>query len=320
MDTLSSQPVTIIAGPCSIDTRNVADIYRIAEMENPRTQKRAIAGTRVVGIKSRTSLDSTGKGMGIDYPTYIQNNTLLMQGKTYHDFEVPPSVTMAEEICKKTGLMIASEIVSPMVQMPSYINRIPKGKLLPWNPAVNQLGWQTYEMATYAREYGWHIGIKNGKWVGDHVEKANTASYASKTTMEKAWEGLATYARDVNGKIVLIQRGVDVPDKGSYRNMPIHEIAKRAKKTTNALLFFDPSHAYGPKMRQDIVPAVIDALKMMINDETYLYDGILIETGTSQTDTDQHISIDELQDIIDDISTFRTLASPDDNNSLWNVL
>ena len=101
-----------------------------------------------------------------------------------------------------------------------------------------------------------------------------------------------------------------MPDKGEYRNAPVHTIAKRTKLATKAKLYFDPSHSFGPKMREHISYAVIDALKIKINEEEYLYDGILIETGTSSTDTEQHITVQELQTLVEKIATFRDVISP----------
>ena len=128
--------------------------------------------------------------------------------------------------------------------------------------------------------------------------------------MEKTWIGLVKFAGDLEHDIILINRGVDVPDKGNFRNIPVHTISKRVKKNTGVKLFFDPSHSYGPKMRDSITQAVIDAMRMKVNEDEYLYDGALIETGTSSTDTDQHISVKELEHIVKEIAKFRTLQIP----------
>ncbi len=56
----------IIAGPCSITPENAEEIIeRTAKIVTPDGM-RAIYGTRVVGLKSRTALDLKGEGMGID--------------------------------------------------------------------------------------------------------------------------------------------------------------------------------------------------------------------------------------------------------------
>lgn len=310
---MKNESVTIIAGPCSVDENNIKEIREISEIETKgRSGKRtrAIAGTRIVGLKSRTELDVSGKGMGMDYPAYRRNVEILMSGGSMKDFEVLPSAYIAEELSNSTGMIIATEVMNPIIQMPSYVGRIGPGRLMPWNPSVNQLGWHVESMAEFARANGWHIGLKNGKWVGEHMDIANRDDYPGMTTMEKAWIGLAKYAGEIDHDIVLIHRGVDVPAKGNFRNVPVHSLAKRVKKNTGVKLYFDPSHSYGPKMRDAIPQAVVDAMKMTLTDREYVYDGVLIETGTSSTDTDQHISIDELRWIVKEIAGFRTLIPP----------
>lgn len=310
---MKNEAITVIAGPCSIDESNIHEVYEIADIEVTnrlgKTQK-AIAGTRIVGIKSRTELSADGSGMGIDYPVFKKNMDMLTQGGCISDLSVPPSVMYAEEVYKKTEMLIATEIMSPLVQLPQYEGRIPAGKLMPWNPAVEQLGWPIMQMSEFARKNGWHIGLKNGKWVGEHVHTANTAEYTAQTSMEKTWAGLTKYVGDIKGDVILIHRGVDVPDKAEYRNTPVHHIAQRTKQSTHAKLYFDPSHAFGPKMRSHISYAVIDAMKIKHSDNEYLYDGILIETGTSKTDTEQHITIPELQNLVQQIAEFRDLKPP----------
>lgn len=310
---MKNDALTVIAGPCSIDSNNIEEIYQIADMnvtgKNGNRQK-AIAGTRIVGIKSRTELDESGKGMGIDYPVFRRNLDLLISGGCIRELEVPPSVLYAEEVQKRTGLLIATEVMAPLIQLPQYQGRIPAGKLMPWNPAVEQLGWPIQQIAEFCRKNDWHIGIKNGKWVGEHIHTSNTDDYTGQTTMEKTWVGLTKYVGTLSGETVLIHRGVDVPDKGHYRNAPVHTLARRAKEASGAKLYFDPSHAFGPKMREHIVYAVVDAMKIRINEDEYLYDGILIETGTSETDTEQHITLEELQILVDKIATIRDLVPP----------
>ncbi len=312
---MKNMKITIIAGPCSVDQNNIKEIHEISEIEiksRKGEKQRAVAGTRVVGLKSRTELDPEGKGMGMDFTTYKKNMEILFNGGTIADFEVLPSAYIAEEIHKATNMIIATEVMNPIIQMPSYIGRIGRGKLLPWNPSVNQLGWEIDTMATFARKHGWHIGIKNGKWIGDHLQTADTPDYKGKTTMEKTWEGLVKYVADIDHDIILIHRGVDVPGKGNFRSAPVHHIAKRVKNDTNVKLFFDPSHSYGPKMRDHIVSAVIAAMKMKTSDDEFLYDGVLIETGTSSTDTEQHITVDELRMLTAELAKFRDLVSPEE--------
>ncbi|MCL2888460.1 MAG: hypothetical protein FWF35_04095 [Elusimicrobia bacterium] len=302
--------VTIIAGPCSIDENNAPQLFEIADIEvknaDGQTQ-RAIAGVRVVGLKSRTTLKDEKESMGIDYEFFKQNFDLLMKTRRSKKFKCPPSVEIAAEISKKTGMLVASEIMSPLVQLPLYEKRVADGKLIIWNPSVNQLGWQAFEMGQYAQKHKWKIALKNGKWLDCKISEADSPSRTERTDIEKAWEGLAKYTRLKTEDIIYIHRGFDIESKGSYRNLPLHNLAKRMKKNTGAKMFFDPSHSFGPKMRDQIVQGSIDALLMRADDASFLYDGILIEVGTSQTDTDQHITIEELRYIAQKIAETRPL-------------
>ena len=109
----------------------------------------------------------------------------------------------------------------------------------------------------------------------------------------------------------MIQRGCDLPRKGEYRNLPIHHTATRIKlrnQGNGVKMFFDPSHAFGPKLRDKIVDLTVEAMKMKINDTEYLYDGILIEVGTAKCDTLQHISVKELVQLTQKLSEFRDLV------------
>jgi 3-deoxy-D-arabino-heptulosonate 7-phosphate (DAHP) synthase len=76
-------------------------------------------------------------------------------------------------------------------------------------------------------------------------------------------------------------------------------------------LYFDPSHSLGPKMRDEIVNETVEAMKMKIDENNYLYDGVLIEVGTAKCDTHQHITVKELQELVDRLGEFRTLVGRD---------
>jgi hypothetical protein len=60
-------------------------------------------------------------------------------------------------------------------------------------------------------------------------------------------------------------------------------------------------------LRDKIVEGIIEAMKLKINENDYLYDGVLIETGTSKTDTEQHITVDELKYVINELAKFRVI-------------
>lgn len=291
--TVSNNTLTIIAGPCSVDEHNLHEIYKIADIKI--YNKRAIAGTRVVGLKSRTNLSLDGKNMGIDYKVFMKNLTKLIEGKSPVSFEEPPSVKIAKQICADTGLIIATEIMNPLVQLPSFEHPMFKDKLFAWTPAVSQLGWSAMNMALFAKRNGWMVGIKNGKWAG----------------MEKTWEGLAGFvqAHIEQHKAIMIQRGIEVPEKGKFRSLPMHESARKMKEL-GLQVFFDPSHSYGPLLRDDIVRGTVDAMKLKTKSGLNVYDGVLIEVGTSVTDTNQHITLNELEELTHRLSEFRELVPP----------
>ena len=303
---ITNKKFYIIAGPCSIDYQNIEEIYKIAEIkvETKTGKKKAVFGARVVGLKSRTAYNPSGKGMGIDFEVYQKNLKKLISGSL--DFEVYQSVKMAKKIIKDTNLLVATEVMDPFLQLFVMEKYLPKEKVLVWNPAVNQLGWPVKIMGEYCRKNRWYLGLKNPKWYGDEI--------IGQTTMEKTWIGLAHYTGMIDPGfdqyLFLIHRGVDVYSKGDYRNLPVHQAARRVKVSTGAKLLFDPSHIHGPKLRDSIVKATIDAAKMMIDEENYLYDGALIEVGRSKTDTEQHITVEELDHLCQQISQFRDLVEP----------
>lgn len=306
VNTIFNKKLIIIAGPCSVDERNIEDIYAISQIKvnNSGKKQKAIFGTRIVGLKSRTAYQKEGKNMGIDFAVYHKNMEILMKGGSVNDFEVYPSVILAQKIIKRTGLLVATEVMDPFFQLSVFEKYLPPKKVLVWNPAVSQLGWPILKMAYFAKKNHWYLGLKNPKWFGDEE--------LGQTTMEKTWLGLIHYSQmkepGFDDKIILIHRGVDVYNKGDYRNLPVHQAAKRAKLATGLKLFFDPSHIHGPKLRDAIVRATVEAMRIKIDEENYLYDGILIEVGRSKTDTEQHITVEELKILCEQLSEFRILV------------
>jgi len=299
----------IIAGPCSITTENTEEIINeIAPITAP-DGKRAIYGTRVVGLKSRTALITDGDGMGIDYE--VINQAVRLTDKDRAGLTLP-SADIAERIAKETGLLIATEVMIPHIQLPFLeAKKALHGNVMIWNPAVDQLGWNILEMSQYSQRNKWELGIKHAKFLGkDPLEVANHPDYAGETSLEKTLLGLTTFSNGQKGELIIIHRGVDVPGRGNYRNALVHEIMKRIKiKTPGSRIYFDPSHSFGPKMRNHIVHGIIEAMQLKTNGH-FLYDGILIEAGTSPTDTDQHITIAELQEVVHSLSAFRKLRAP----------
>jgi len=303
----------IIAGPCSLTPENTEEVINdIAKITTP-DGKRAILGTRVVGLKSRTSLDLSGEGMGIDSQAIQQAMKLPAEERMQVKI---PSIELAEKIVKKTGMVITTEIMIPHIQLPYWEQKeIFNGKLMIWNPAVNQLGWNLFEMGEFAQKNDWNVGIKHGKFLGkDPLEVANHPDYQGETSMEKVLLGLTSYVPDMREDLIIIHRGVDVPGRGDYRNAITHEIMKRIKMKIpkSNRLYFDPTHSIGPVMRHKIIDEIMHSMQIKIGDE-FLYDGILMEAGSSSpVDLGEHVTIDELKQLVIDLSKFRKLRTPED--------
>src|ERR1700760_2780883 len=107
----------IIAGPCSITPEKAEQIINETAQVKTPDGKRAIYGTRVVGLKSRTALDENGSGMGIDYDVIRE---ALNLPESEREKLTMPSVELADKIAKETGLMISSEIMIPHIQLPFF--------------------------------------------------------------------------------------------------------------------------------------------------------------------------------------------------------
>ncbi len=298
--------VKIIAGPCSVNNDNIKELHEIASLNS--TSQKVIYGIRIVGLKSRTELKHSAEYMGLDFDVHLKLCQDLINGVysltpnlTY------PSVEIAKNVVAKYGdLKIASEVVDPVLQIPVYAENL-GSNFIPWNPAVSQLGWPMGIIGDYAKKYNLSIGIKNAKNLGTSIVESEI--HNQNAPMEKVWKGLATYTGIHNNKerIIMIHRGIDDPLKGDYRNFPVHKCAERVKKTTGYQMWFDPSHTCGPKLRDKIVDISVEALKMKMENGQYLYDGLLIECGTSTTDTEQHITIKELLQLIEKIGSFREI-------------
>ena len=195
----------IIAGPCSVDLSNIKQVEEILSIEV--NGKKAIAGTRVVGLKSRTNYNPNGNGMGMDFSAYNYNLKLLLKGKGINDFIDFPSMIMAQKIQNKFSCIIATELMDPSIQMP-LLERTLKGPVLAWNPAVMQLGWPITHMSKYCEnKENWYLGFKNPKNLGTTLENAEKNNISA--PLEKVWSGLTSYSNLPIEKKILIHRGID---------------------------------------------------------------------------------------------------------------
>jgi len=298
----------IIAGPCSITSENTEEVIQVTAKIKTPDGNRAVYGTRVVGLKSRTALDLKGDGMGID--SQVMQQAINLSPDERMKLKIP-SVELAEKIVKETGLLITTEVMIPHLQLPYWEQKEAlKNNVMIWNPAVDQLGWHVLELNDFAKRNGWNVGIKHAKFLGkDPLEIANHPDYKGETSLEKVLLGLTTYVYENQNDLIVIHRGVDVPGRGDYRNAITHEIMRRIKPRLpkNAKLFFDPTHSVGPVMRHKIIDEIMVAMKLKMGD-SFLYDGLLMEAGsTSPVDIGEHLTLDELQKLINDLSTFRKL-------------
>jgi len=306
----------LVAGPCSITPENIKDILQLSQIRVKNLhgiEQPALWGTRMVELKSRTALDPSGEGMGIGCHTVMENMLILTDGGSSQDFKIPESVNMMKKVIEDTELTVATEVMMPSVQVPIYEKVIPDGKMLLWNPSVEQLGWSILPMAVAAKRHNWEIGLKNGKWLGATLKDAEQSDSPVETNLEKTWVGLTTFATAMGlpkSKITLIHRGVDIPEKGEFRNIPIHEVARRAKRKIGGgvKLYFDPSHTFGPNLRDQIVEGTVQAMLMKDGNE-WLYDGALIEAGTAPTDTGQHLTINEMESLAKELAKYRNLRA-----------
>lgn len=289
----------IIAGPCSVDYENFSQLKEILSIKI--NNQRAVFGVRVVGLKSRTNFFDESDKMGIDYSLAKKNLVILHNKKKINQLKIYPSVKIAQKIIKEFGCVVATEVMFPHLQLPVFEKYLSKEKVFLWNPSVNQLGWPIWEMSYFAQKNDWYLGLKNPKWLGKQGD-----------SFIKTWKGLYSYASSFikdRKKIFFIHRGVDVEEKGDYRNLPVHHLIEIIKeKDEEVLIFFDPSHTHGAKLKDKIVEETIKVAQMKTKKGSFLYDGILIEVGTSKTDTHQHITIKELEFLCQKISQFRKLV------------
>lgn len=296
--------LTIIAGPCSVNKNNIEEIEEILNIEI--NGNKVISGIRCVGLKSRTNYIDNSYDMGIDLEVFKYNQQLLISGKSYNEFEIMPSIELAKQLQDKYNCIIATEIMEPAIQIPLF-DKYLTGSFIPWNPAVNALGWNIQHISKYCEKRdNWLLGIKNPKNLGISVEDAEVKNMTA--PMEQVWFGLVSYSNLPNERKILIHRGVDSEKKSNFRSELVHKTAMRVKNSVNgAKLFFDPSHSFGSRMRDEIVNGTIEVMKIKDLFGNFLYDGILIEVGTSTTDAGQHISVKELRELVNKLSEFRSI-------------
>lgn len=294
----------IIAGPCSVDFDNQKEIDEMLKMKV--NGKQALHGVRVVGLKSRTAFDPENAFVGIDIDTYEKNLQAITNGD-FSSVKIHPSVEIANEIQEKhKDITIATEIVDSFTQCHNLDKFLKSNRAIVWNPAVNHLGFPLRMMASFASKNNWSVGIKNGKTLGGSFETSEIENKG--TSQDKSWEGLVSYTNLIpKSRVFTIHRGVDLGNNNGYRNTPVHKLSERVKMNSGCEMFLDPSHILGPDKRDEILDFTIDSMKMKMRSGASLYDGVLIEVGTAKSDTKQHITLDELEELVRKVSDFRQL-------------
>lgn len=300
-----SQELEIVTGPCSIDNKNFREVLEIWQKQI--NGQIPFTGVRVVGVKSRTAPTKSKDGGWIDADMLVANQRLFaqrwMQSLSLH---AHPSIEMMEKVLQETPVGVATEIVDPYIQSMVMANHFWEKNIWPnrvmvWNPAVLQIGHPVQFMAQMAENFGWHVGIKNCKEQDPGVKKWSWMVEYAGEWMSSVWLQ--------NRRIIAIHRGYDLESKWTHRNQPVHGNAVEMKKKFPWLrMYFDPSHTFWSDMRSSIVEETIKAMQMKVPEtDIYLYDWMLIEAGTSTTDTKQHITLDELFDMTTRLADIRKI-------------
>ncbi len=305
--------IAVIAGPCSVSGPHNLEIYE-AQLNFFQQFAGQLTGIRVVGYKSRTSpdtdhilntlqqldnhtllhlaeidpeLNATAKNYyGLDVCEILVTQRLFLEGVGMGSDQLPdlPSVLLAKSLQDQYAqLLIATEVIEPMIQMPQLKKHLKPGSVLVWTPSSDALGASKsmYRQLPLAHNV---LAIKNPKWLGIHPDNVTEENVMALPGV-KAMIGCMQWA---NSK-TLIHRGFELEEKDGHRAKPVHSVFSKLKRLNPDLnLIFDPSHSLGPSRRDQIVDESIRAIV------DHGYHGLLIEASTATTDINQHISTDEM--------------------------
>lgn len=307
----------VIAGHCSFSNEpgQLGELHTIANIHVPTisgSHQRGVHSVRFVTLKSCTNANNPGIGIDAPAVSYIiahpdQKETIDL-----------PGIKMAAQFAKEEGVGIGAEIMIPHIQMPQYEGRLAGiASLFPWIPSSVILGWVAQEMDFWCQRTGWTLGIKNPKWLGSTLAEAEDPSSDIMTSMQRSWEGMETFT-SAETDTVFINRGVDVPEKGTHRNAVTHDIARRIKRNKpHRRMGIDLNHACGLNHRDEIAPLLVQALLMTVDGTPLrrggipLYDVLLAEVGTTSiTDSGQHMTIPEFSDVLTEVAKHRPLLEP----------
>lgn len=309
--------IAVIAGPCSISGPHYPEMYAI-QNEFFAKLKNDVTGFRVVGYKSRTAPDKEGileklygysndellnlrrinpdlnanakNYYGLDVCEVMVSQRMIFAGTPIGSKDLPnlPSVMRARDFQKKyPHLLIATEIIEPFVQIPQLKRHLRPGSVLAWTPANDVLGPSKTIYRDLMVEENF-VAIKNPKWLGIDpalVTEENILSLSGIKTMLGCMQWANTN--------IMIHRGFELEEKEGHRAKPVHEVFDYLKKRVPELsILFDPSHSFGPNYQPEIKKQSVKAV------EKHGYHGLLIEASTATTDAAQHVSTDEMLEIV----------------------
>jgi len=344
-ENMIKKPVRIITGPCQTSSRQHVDYgLDLASLKVTNPDGRvvnAISGLRHCEMKSRTKLNPSREGMGLDYHDWEMYSIALMNAALKGDKLPQPPVTQgakwAEEIQGKVPDMMLAMETMDWVHASLFAGHIQPGLGLLWLPSVMQLGEPASMIAKVASDNRWGFGAKNGKW-SERKLPYDTDNMTATNLEDTAVGLLGSFALGVAGiktvlpEVVFIERGMAVPEKGDWRNLPDHQSARIVKsllqkevdtyegKKPRVTIAYDPSHANGPGRREKIVDdAVYAATEITDSSGDLLYDMILVESAPPDhlppSDTKQQISGEEISEMVSRIAKKRPIFDRRDNLS-----
>lgn len=336
------KPVKIFAGPCQTSSiEQVKFQIELATMRatNPNgTSVKVISGERFCTDKSRTKREKIGAG--IDH-TEIMDFRLQLMDAIMHSTKMPEipvtqGVKWAEQIQSAVPDMVLGMETMDWIHGIIFSGHIQPGLGLLWLPSVMQLGTPASMIAKVAAENDWAFGMKNGKWTEKKLPRHNDD--VKVTNIEATAIGiLGSYALEVFDSskrlkdIIYFERGKVTPEKGKYRNFPDDQGTRIIKKELTKILLEipeevrpkliiakDQSHINGPDKREDIVDEVVEAATETkdLNGD-YLYDMVILEStfpgDEPLSDAGQHITGEELQEVVNRIAKKRPIFDRKDN-------
>jgi hypothetical protein len=320
---MKNNKLKIIAGPDGVDNINCN-----TQLLNKMSILEQVDMVRCVGAKSRTSL-TPGNFAGIDYTLIKTNQDILTKGGSTKDFILAnldgsqTSLDMAKENYLRTGKGFATEVSGGIVQLlmiQEFLARNSEASDMPvmiWNPAVDQLANNIDIASRIAASNNWSVGIKNSHAFGEVLELAESESYKGETSLEKRIKGMVEICLNNGVKdIAVIMRGVDIGDKTSLgmRNVETPYTAKRLamffQDQPEVTMGVDHNHSMGGKKRHEILSALKKSAGLKLDNGSYLYSLVLVESvmsvdQTSHCDGDQPLYYDELVDFCDWVSKNR---------------